>query len=823
MSDIPSAAMRTDQATVSLGKADYQNDRKRELVVPSRGGKGYAFLRYPDNAGSGGLDNWCDIPLGWIQSKTHKAYEQSRSEQPGQRENVLVPIVPLCYASYSASGAGRPPAKDQVVSPDAGRYYVFLDGHLWRELEVQPHGFFRDVNLERYAGLDHRPATSALSDNRILVPYSIKSHQPKIEIAYAPEPWSWHRINSLGGMSETDYRLDSAKKRLAEDHSAAGTARRKRLLPSGNQKSGADQARSQRMQQVDVSGFNNSYVFKAPDGHKAATGNVDLISNHPQLMPHQGANIPFVLVHDPMGAALRTGMAMQKGIADYKALLKKIGENENYNSAITAYHVFYNPVLDESERGGHGGRLYNENDSGSRALRSAREYLDRDLIEQHILQVDNRRSMREDIRAAIAAHAALLAGHLPPKKGEQQGAAISDGYPDFIDFDAALSDYAYDEGADYLKLWDTFITYAGGLNFDPIDLSRGIDLQENLETDGLHPGAWYLTDALASGSTLRKMLFPADGDIDPYDEKDPEPSNQPPSPPANADFRVGGFAAAVAAAPSAARMDEVFLKSVGESVKVADKLLAHFISLFTRQWYHAVANKETTTIEMMVRLGKAGRIPDLKGMRLVRKGESLEGRTILDGSWRLGDKLSRQERRAKAKASSKGGRDVLDIDDPATDSVVGSTDIVNLSHNRGGSVKIDEGSWNRTWRTIETDGTQTANFTVTTIPETSSLAIAIGSEKDQASETVGMGGNTTVRAAVLRGLSKALPVALAAFEVFNFIGLLRDSANNNDAEDKDKMYVALAGVILASTEAIKAVVGEEELKESDKIFAKFAT
>ena len=638
MSDIPSAAMRTDPPTVSLGKADYQNDRKRELVMPSQGGKAYAFLRYPDNAGSGGLDNWCDIPLGWVQSKTHKELEQSRSEEPGQRENVLVPIVPVCYASYSAAGAGKPPAKEQLVSPDGGRYYLFLDGHLWRELEVQPHGFFRDVNLERCAGLDRRPATSALSDNRILVPHSIKGHQPKIEIAYAPEPWSWQRINSLGGMAETDYRLDNVKKRLAEDHSAAGTARRRRLSPSGAQKSGADQARSQRLQQVDVSGFSDRYTFKAPDGHRVATGNVDLVPDHPMMMPHQGANIPFVLIHDPMGAAVRTGMAMQKGIADYKALLQKIGADENYNSAITAYHVFYNPALSATVSGyGHGSRHYKEGDSGSRSLRSARDYLDRDLIEQGILQVDKRRAMRADMRSAIAAHAALLAGRLPPQKDEQQGAAIAESYPDFIGFDAALADYAHGEGADYLKLWDTFITYAGGLNLDPIDLARGMDLKEKLEIEGLHPGAFYLTDALEPGCNLRKMLFPADGDIDPYDEKDPEPSNQPPSPPAKADFRIGGFAAAVAAVPTAARTDEVFLKSIEGSTKVADKLVAHFISVFTKQWKDAVAKQETSTVEMMVRLGKAANMPDFKGMKLVRPGESLAGRTILDGSWRLGD------------------------------------------------------------------------------------------------------------------------------------------------------------------------------------------
>ncbi|MGC0118541.1 hypothetical protein [Pseudoalteromonas piscicida] len=126
-----------------------------------------------------------------------------------------------------------------------GFIYIYVDGHLWRELEVLPREngegvAFKDVNLAFQKGHrvirvaeysykkdnygkecsvdntelalevvdkgERKATTEELST--IIVPNKLYGQQCSVEIAYSETQWSWKQIEAFGGMAETDPRLN---------------------------------------------------------------------------------------------------------------------------------------------------------------------------------------------------------------------------------------------------------------------------------------------------------------------------------------------------------------------------------------------------------------------------------------------------------------------------------------------------------------------------------------------------------------------------------------------------------------------------------------
>ncbi|WP_283708976.1 hypothetical protein [Pseudoalteromonas prydzensis] len=188
-------------------------------------------------------------------NETDKVYKiplyQARAQQTGANvaDIELVCTYPMIYDTKDESD-------DYISNLSAGYVYVYVDGYLWRELQVivEECGVvkFRDVNLayqkgflpwkknknKAYAKQGRRDATGqALSS--IIVPNKIKGAQCSVEMAFSEVQWSWSQILKLGGMNPSDPRLNygdplSSEERDCPDRSVSTIARNKRMQKLDN-------------------------------------------------------------------------------------------------------------------------------------------------------------------------------------------------------------------------------------------------------------------------------------------------------------------------------------------------------------------------------------------------------------------------------------------------------------------------------------------------------------------------------------------------------------------------------------------------------------
>ena len=186
-------------------------------------------------------------------NETDKVYKiplyQARSQQTNVADIELVCTYPMIFDTKDESD-------DYISNLSDGYVYVYVDGYLWRELQVivEECGVvkFRDVNLayqkgflpwkknknKAYAKQGRRDATGqALSS--IIVPNKIKGVQCSVEMAFSEVQWSWSQILKLGGMNPSDPRLNygdplSSEERDCPDRDVSTTARNKRMQKLDN-------------------------------------------------------------------------------------------------------------------------------------------------------------------------------------------------------------------------------------------------------------------------------------------------------------------------------------------------------------------------------------------------------------------------------------------------------------------------------------------------------------------------------------------------------------------------------------------------------------
>jgi hypothetical protein len=120
------------------------------------------------------------------------------SEKPDQMQLKLSGIHFKIQTTASAKQAER---------PKGGWIYLFVNGRLWREIMINEHGKYVDVNLEKFNGLPdgQRPA-KCLPRSDIVVPVSYEGTPYKLEAAFSEQQWSWNRIEPLGGWDTVDTR-----------------------------------------------------------------------------------------------------------------------------------------------------------------------------------------------------------------------------------------------------------------------------------------------------------------------------------------------------------------------------------------------------------------------------------------------------------------------------------------------------------------------------------------------------------------------------------------------------------------------------------------
>lgn len=142
----------------------------------------------------------------------------------------LEPMKPKAEAvsnSQDKEIEGEPKYIDSGLRP--GWVYVFVEGHLWREFQINTDQTTVEVNLTQFKGQDKRPAT-IIGTRMIELPICIQSKSKQVEMAYSEFQWSWAYLNHFGGMAKDDPRLSQGPAapenfhRLPKAKNQSGTA-----------------------------------------------------------------------------------------------------------------------------------------------------------------------------------------------------------------------------------------------------------------------------------------------------------------------------------------------------------------------------------------------------------------------------------------------------------------------------------------------------------------------------------------------------------------------------------------------------------------------
>ena len=135
----------------------------------------------------------------------------AKEESDNTADIELVHIFPIRYAHPADE------IDNHKTNLRDGYLYIFVDGHLWRELKVtteQNVTRFNDVNLAWQKGVmtwkknkGYRDATGE-ELKTVIVPYKLNGQTCEVQVAYSEVQWSWKQIELFGGLNPEDPRLN---------------------------------------------------------------------------------------------------------------------------------------------------------------------------------------------------------------------------------------------------------------------------------------------------------------------------------------------------------------------------------------------------------------------------------------------------------------------------------------------------------------------------------------------------------------------------------------------------------------------------------------
>jgi hypothetical protein len=136
---------------------------------------------------------------------------EAKEENDSTADIELVHIFPIRFAHPADE------IDDHKTNLRNGFLYIFVDGHLWRELKVTTkEGVtrFNDVNLAWQKGAltwktnkGFREATGETLKT-IIVPNKLNGSNCQVQIAFSEVQWSWKQIQLFGGFNPEDPRLN---------------------------------------------------------------------------------------------------------------------------------------------------------------------------------------------------------------------------------------------------------------------------------------------------------------------------------------------------------------------------------------------------------------------------------------------------------------------------------------------------------------------------------------------------------------------------------------------------------------------------------------
>ncbi len=179
---------------------------------------------------------------GYYKIPLYSSKTVSKAQQDDAADIELVPIIPHALATPFADEV------DGITALRSGYLYIYVDGHLWRELAVTHHDkqhycTFSDVNLAYQKGPQRWRVNKENTIERIatgeklhhiLVPNRLQGQLCNVQIAYSEVQWSWRQIEAFGGMNPQDPRLNYGP-----------------VIKPGNNDNQSNQLRRQRMTKLD--------------------------------------------------------------------------------------------------------------------------------------------------------------------------------------------------------------------------------------------------------------------------------------------------------------------------------------------------------------------------------------------------------------------------------------------------------------------------------------------------------------------------------------------------------------------------------------------
>ncbi|MEJ2395926.1 MAG: hypothetical protein P8Z77_14430, partial [Candidatus Thiodiazotropha sp.] len=509
---------------VPVGIRHHQGDSywDAEMYAPVEGACGYA-LELPEASPSG------DQPPSYFIPFDHLGLGKTRPyHTPPKGEDIVVPTVIGLYESEARESGnlalpelGRDPRVKQLrmLSKDKnsqGWLYVYVNGHLWRELEVKgldrSMRSYADVNLTFHQVQDVRPAT-VQTVSHLILPHQVGGKRVKVEIAYSRVQWSWERIVALGGLAKDDPRVNLA----AND-----------IPPSD-----ADQRRASRMQRVDLSGHASGWPSQA--GSKDQTGlqaidnllgQLDQTAAKEYLQPQAGSGIPVLLLDDPLAWAKDKAYSYQEAWREMETYIADLANPNHTEAKQKAFP--YAPWFDSAVLANRYFFVEQPDIEAEGIQKNPAQPLDRKLKKAKDQRTEWRKRLNlGDIQTALGTqHRAVLRERI--KTAKQALVAILDpSHPEIDRLVAALDDWFHLSGlpqahalsvdvktaahyGDAFALTDQLIARLGEhenkldnhLETEPLSESQLHELEKN------DPGAKLLLDLLSTRHPLCTRLVP---------------------------------------------------------------------------------------------------------------------------------------------------------------------------------------------------------------------------------------------------------------------------------------------------------------------------
>jgi len=182
--------------SIPLGSNEHSHAKGRSLVVGfKKAGRKVARLSFADMKGGPRIR----IPI--TQNLQTVPAEEVTDEWP-----TNITAVHFCRKLNIAPQPHHPTQGEQLIKLNNGWIYIFVNGILWREVQVirSQSVRFADVALDREAALeqprDYRPATGQ-TGNSVTIPVTIENQEVTVEIGFSQVQWSWARIESMGEVS----------------------------------------------------------------------------------------------------------------------------------------------------------------------------------------------------------------------------------------------------------------------------------------------------------------------------------------------------------------------------------------------------------------------------------------------------------------------------------------------------------------------------------------------------------------------------------------------------------------------------------------------